>query len=175
MEDGKEPNEDAAKDDKQQEQPKEQPTFTQADLDRIVKERIEREQKKAEKAAEKARKEAEEAALAEQQEFQTLAQKRQERVLELEGQVSELETVKAQAEKYEKALVSFRDAQFENLPDHIKELLEGRDVADQLEWLSKHNEAVNPQQGGARLPFTPKPKEEMTAEQRRRIAYKPRF
>ncbi len=52
-------------------------TFTQADVNRIVKERLEREQGKAEQLAQKAREEAEAKALAEQGKYKELFEKQQ--------------------------------------------------------------------------------------------------
>jgi hypothetical protein len=52
-------------------------TFTQADVDRIVKERLQREQGKAEQLAQKAREEAEAKALAEQGKYKELFEKQQ--------------------------------------------------------------------------------------------------
>lgn len=63
-----------------EQQPAEQPadkTFTQADVDRIIKERLQREQSKAEQLAQKAREEAEAKALAEQGKFKELYEKLQ--------------------------------------------------------------------------------------------------
>lgn len=52
-------------------------TFTQADVERIVKERLQREQGKAEQLAQKAREEAEAKALAEQGKYKELFEKQQ--------------------------------------------------------------------------------------------------
>lgn len=55
--------------------PEEEPKFTQADVDRIVKERLERERRKREEALERERKEAERKRLEEQQQYKELAEK----------------------------------------------------------------------------------------------------
>jgi hypothetical protein len=70
--------------------------FTQADLDRIVKERIDRERKKAEEAAEKQREELERKKLEEQNEFKSLYEKAQQ---DLERFKAESEAVKLESIK----------------------------------------------------------------------------
>jgi hypothetical protein len=116
--------------------------FSQADVDRIVAERLQREQAKATQAAEKAKREAEELAATQQGEFKTLAEQRQQRIAALEQQVAEVETQKARADKYEAALKQHLDAQRKDLPKHILELLDDKDPADQLSWLSKNAEQL---------------------------------
>ena len=153
-------------------------TFTQAELDLIVKQRLEREQKKAEKAAEKARKDAELSALAEQQEWQQLATKRQEAIVELESQVGNVETLTSLNSKYETALMTYRDALMDGVPASVTTLLEGKDVADQLAWLSEHRSEFVEQQGRLPgMPATPKPSDgqTMTVQERRKRAYMPRM
>ena len=53
-----------------------EPTFTQANIDRIVQEQLERERKKSDEKARKAKEEAEAKAQEEQQKFQEVAEKR---------------------------------------------------------------------------------------------------
>jgi hypothetical protein len=71
--------------------------FTQAQLEAAIKERLDRERKKSEEAAAKAATEAEQKRLADQQEWQKLAEARAQ-------ELAALEPVKAQAERYEAAL-----------------------------------------------------------------------
>lgn len=120
--------------------------FTQADLDRVVSERLEREKKQREKAATKAREEAEAKALEDQKEYQSLAEKRQEKIGELEAEVERLSGVVAdvepKAKKYQATLEKELEARMEGVPDYIKGLLEGRDPVDQLTWLTENHEQV---------------------------------
>ena len=162
---------------KPEEGQKEGKTFTQADLDRIVQERLEREQKKAERAAEKARKEAEDAALEKQAEWQQLAQKRQVSITDLEGRVAELEPFQEKATRYEKALANFAQDMMEGVPDHIKALLKGMDVVDQIEWYTANKEALGQKKDVPNLPQTPKPADgqKMTEDERRKKAYRVSF
>lgn len=122
--------------------PDAKPQFTQADVDRIVAERLAREQKKSADAAEKARREAEDKAAAEQGEFKKLADQRQERIAALEAQVAEAQAFKEKAERYEGALKAHLDEMRKGLPASTLELLDGRDVVDQMTWLAKHRDEV---------------------------------
>jgi len=67
--------------------------FSQADMDRVVKERLEREKKKTEETAAKAKADAEAAALAEQGKYKELAEKSQK-----EAEAKQAEKEKAEAE-----------------------------------------------------------------------------
>lgn len=159
--------------------------FNQADVDRIVQERLAREQAKSAKEAEKARKEAEMTSLAEQQKFQELAVKRQERISELEGQLADLETAHEKAKRYAKALETYRDAMLANVPDPVKALLKDKDIADQLEWLSENAATFQPAADqtrqviqAPRFPTTPAPNgagNGLTTEEKRRQAYQPKL
>lgn len=119
-------------------------TFNQADVDKIVKERLEREKAKTEAAAQKARQEAEAQALAEQGKWKELAEAQGKRIADLEQAAIELKAAQAKVTQYEKALTEYRDAQFAGVPDHIKTLLEGRDILDQMAWLTANQEKVKP-------------------------------
>lgn len=151
-------------------------TFTQADVDRIIKERLEREQEKAKKAEEKARKEAELGALAQQQEWQTLAAKRQEALQEMEERLKPFEEMQERMGKYEKALDGFLQAQLAGVPEHVIDLLKGRDPVEQLDWLTANREKFT-QQPTPTMGATPTPTQpgRMTDEQRRKLAFKPRL
>ena len=118
--------------------------FTQADVDRIVKERIEREKAKGEAAAQKARQAAEAQALAEQGKFKELSESQGKRIAELEATAQELQAAQGQLKKYQQALAEYRDAQYAGIPDHIKALLEGRDILDQMAWLTANQEKLKP-------------------------------
>lgn len=141
---------------------KDQKTFTQAELDAIVKERLDREKKKQQ-----------EKALAEQQRFEELAQQRAQKLAELEPQ---LEQTNSQAERYKAALEAHLTAQKDPLAEHILTLLEKMDPVDQLEYISTNREALFPRtngdsKGGGVDP-TPKGKGDgnVTDEERRKKA-----
>jgi hypothetical protein len=70
---------------------KEGRTFTQAELDKIIKERLERESKKQKEAEAKAREEAERETLAKNQEWEKLAKKHEAELLEAQRRLKELE------------------------------------------------------------------------------------
>lgn len=113
-------------------------TFTQAELDAIVKERLERAQRKAAEQAEKARADAEAKTLAEQGEFKALAE---QRAAELEKAQRALESAKhteKELERYQTALKKQLDAARADLPTPIATLLDKLDPAEQLEWLAEN-------------------------------------
>lgn len=119
-------------------------TFSQADVDRIVKERLERESSKAERAAAKAREEAEAKALAEQGKFKELAEQREKRIAELEAQIADLGKAEATAKRYEKALKEALAAQTANIPEHIRALLDKMEVTEQMGWLAANADKLKP-------------------------------
>lgn len=131
-----------AKDSQPQNGGDEAPKFTQAQLDAIVKDRLERERKKTADDAEKARKDAEAIRLKEQGEFQKLAEQRQTRITELEAEVAALAPVTEERDRYKAALETHVTALAKDLPDSIKDLLTGKDPVDQIAWLDKHRESV---------------------------------
>jgi small-conductance mechanosensitive channel len=147
-------------------------TFTQADVENIVKERLERAQKQAEKKAADAAKAAEEKALADNSEFQKLAEKRAAELQELSGKVQTLEQVQEKAKRYEKSLSTFRDQLIAGVSPAILELLKSRDIADQLDWL-----IANPQNGNKTpFPTTPDPKGNgLSKEEIDNRTFRPRF
>lgn len=95
-----------------------------------------------------ARKKAEDDALAEQQKFKELAEKRQ----------TEIDALKPRAEaadKYEAALKKYLDAEREGLPAHIITLLDLMDVAEQLDYITENRETLKPAgSNGASVPPT---------------------
>lgn len=113
-------------------------TFTQAEVNAIL--AREKEAKRA--ADEKARKEAEDRQLAEQAKWQDLADKRKSEITELQEKLAAAITKDDQIKRLTAALEAHRDAQFGSVPDHIRELLAGRDVVEQIEWLAKHGGSV---------------------------------
>jgi vacuolar-type H+-ATPase subunit E/Vma4 len=133
-------------------------TLTEQELkDRIetsLKERLERERRKSETATAKAREEAEAKALADQQEWQKLAEKHAARIAEQETALADRETVTAERDLYREALQRHVQPQLEKLPDHIKNLLARLNPVEQLDYLTANADQL----GGASatIPATPK-------------------
>ena len=96
------------------------PTFTQDQVDLIVKERLDRERAKAEKAAEKAAAEAERKAAEEQGEYKKLYEKLQGQLTEAEQKAAELEAARLRETVARK----------HNLPDALAERLRGETEED---------------------------------------------
>src|SRR5690606_29921422 len=113
---------------------------SQKDLQQYIndtlKDRLAREERKREDAAAKARKEAEEKALEQQQEFKTLADKRAERILDLETQVGTLEQITSERDEMKDALQGYLDKERDGLPEHILSLLNDLPPVKQLAWIS---------------------------------------
>ena len=129
-----------------QQKPAEEAKFTQADIERIIAERLDRERKKAEEKAAKAQAEAEAKALEEQKQYKELAEKHAARI-------AQLEAIEPKAQRHEAALVKLLEAQRKSIPEHVITLLDKLDVADQLEWIAG-NQSKLIQPSGA--PATPK-------------------
>lgn len=150
-------------------------TFTQAEVDQIIAERLKREKEKTAKAADKARQEAEEKRLAEEQKFQALAEKRQSRVQELEVELEQTQSLETQLQAANKALAVYRDQLLEGVPEQIRELLEDKPIPEQLSWLTKYHQESRDgqaQNGRPSLPATPAPKDrQLSQEDRRRRAF----
>lgn len=158
-----------------QPQPTEARVFSQADVDRIVKERLEREQGKATKAAEKARQEAEAKALVEQGDFKALSERQAKRIAELETAAADLAAAQAQLGKYETALKASLAAQLAGVPEHIQALLGRMDVTEQMEWLSANQDKLKPAQPAAAPDISAtkrsaSPQTKMTDDERREFA-----
>ena len=146
-------------------------TFSQADVDRIVKERLEREKAAREKAAQKAREDAEAESLKKNQEWQGLAATQEKRANELAARVTELESVGDQATRYKGALEKYLAAEKKDLPKHVLVLLEKLDPVDQIEYLAANREELG-KGGGAPVgvPASPEPKERTLSDEDRERA-----
>lgn len=113
------------------------------------------------KKHERATAKAADTALADNKEFETLAEQRQVRIEELEplaAQADEsLKAMTARVEAAETALQSYLDAEIEGvgLPDPIRELLSGKTLIQQLEWLVKHKAEFAKSSDGRTLPGSP--------------------
>ena len=155
-------------------------TFTQAELDKIIADRLKRQEAKIRKDLEKKSKEREAEELEASQEWQTLAQKRQAQIQDLENRVAELEPLAERVEKYEAALTGYRDELLKGVPEHIQELLADKDIADQLTWLTSNAAKLKKRPsdaGNNGLEPTPNasPDQHMSADERRKHAYRPRM
>jgi hypothetical protein len=130
-------------------------TFTQAELDRIVNERLERERRRAEEAQERVRREADEARLAEQNEFRTLAEQRAERIVELEAATGQVETL---TQERDEALAVVRElvgAELQQAPDYVRDAIAERSPVAQLQYLNQHRDKwVTTERRG--IPATPR-------------------
>ena len=148
-------------------------TFTEAQVNQIVQDRLAREAKKAEREVAKAAKAAELKSLQDQQKWQEAAQALQGTVEELESKLVDQDALNEKLKRYEKALGSYRDELMADTPDHIKSLLGAMDVAEQLTWLSANSEVLK-RKPGERLPETPnKETPTISADERRKKAFRP--
>jgi hypothetical protein len=118
-----------------QDKPDDKPTagddkrFTQAELDAVVKDRLERQKRASEAAQEKTRKEAEEKALKEQGEFKTLAESRQ-------AEIEALKPKAEYAEQLEAVVTKLLAEQRKDVPKHIVALLDKLSITDQLDYIT---------------------------------------
>lgn len=145
-------------------------------INETLKKRLEREERKREEAEAKARKEAEEKALEQQQEFKQLADKRAERILDLEAQVGTLEQITSERDELQTALQGYLDKERDGLPEHILSLLNDLSPVKQLAWISANRASLGKQNGRGIEP-TPKGQSDprIPDEERRRVAWKPRL
>jgi hypothetical protein len=125
--------------DKQAEQPK---LFTQAEIDKIIADRLTREEKKRAEATDKARRDAEEKALADNAKWQELAEKRAKEIDGATQALAEMETLRQQHEAATTALGRYLDTERKGLPDHIIGLLDKLGPVEQLEWLASNKDKL---------------------------------
>lgn len=134
-------------------------TFSQEDVDRIVKERLEREKLARERATARAKEEAEAEALKKNQEWQALADVNAKKADELAARVAQLEPVGEQVERYRSALERSLAAEKKDLPKHVLVLLEKLDPVEQIDYLAANRDALGRTTGAAGVPASPEPKE----------------
>ena len=127
----------------------------QAKVEALLKERLEREAKKADAKAQKAREEAQAEAAAKNGEWQQLAEQRAAKIAELESQAAALDATTTKAQRYEQALSKQVEVLRKDVPKHLLPLLEKLDVVEQLEWLAANRDAVAPKQPNG-VPATPR-------------------
>lgn len=157
-----------------------EPSFTQADLERIIADRLARQEKKLKREFEQTQEQARTQELEDTAQWQELAQKRQGQIVELQQRVDTLEKVAETAAKNEKSLLAYVDKLKNGVPDSILGLLDGKDAADQLEWLTANAEGFTRSEDkgdgegeGGELTPTPPPSgdSKMTETERRRMSY----
>jgi hypothetical protein len=136
--------------------------YTEAELKDEVERRLKSQKSAIEAAQAKERKQQEDAALAQQGEYQKLAEERQQRIGELERQIAESETVTSQRDRYKGTLAKFLAKEREGLPAHILKLLDRMDEADQLDYIAENADDLKPaaaegsNANGAHVPPSPK-------------------
>ena len=97
--------------------------------------------RKAKKEAELAAQAAEEARLAQEKEWQQLAEKRQARI-------QELEPLSEDVDRYKGAVTSLLEQRRAGLPDHIITLLDKLDPVEQLQWIAENADKLGRQAPG---------------------------
>lgn len=126
-------------------------------LERILKERLARKERKLVEDREKVEREAREKALQEQGEYKTVAEQRQQTIVEKDAAISERDERIVKLEADIAAMKPHREANekrvaelMENVPESVKELLADRDPLKQLEWLDKNPELAGLAQASGR-------------------------
>ncbi len=145
-------------------------TFTQAELEAVIEQRLTRERNKAKADADKAKADAEQRALVEQGEWKTLAEQRAQRVAELEPLSAQVEQHKSDAKRYRDAIAKYADAAKANVPESVRALLDKLDPIDQLDWITTNAASLTPDKTDKAQPIgtpqnkqTPKPNTGATA------------
>jgi hypothetical protein len=151
-------------------QPESGKTFTQADIDRIVKDRLEREKSAREKATAKAKEEAEAEALKKNQEWQALAEKNETRANELLAKLGELEPLGDQVTRYKGALEKYLATEKKDLPKHVLVLLEKLDPIEQIEYLAANREDLGKAGRVEGVPPSPDPKQRTLSDDEKEAA-----
>lgn len=133
-------------------------TFSQADVDRIVAERLKRESEKADKKRQQEEADAEAKRLESEKKYQELAEQRADRIAALEKENARIPELEAQIEASNKALTAQLETLREGVPPHILELISERDLPSQLDWLAKHRGEYVTTDAGRKghVPATPK-------------------
>jgi hypothetical protein len=129
-------------------------TFTQADIDRIIKERLEQEKRTSDEKARKAAEKAAADAIKETGDFKTLSEKQAEKMLELETKLAQTDTLTQERDTYKQALEEHVKKRREGVPADILEILDVLDPLKQLAWLDKNANKHTTQVGG--VPATPR-------------------
>ncbi len=110
----------------------------QAEVDRVVANRLARAKKESDADAEKLRKKAEEDALTKNKEFETLANTRLQEIDAKEKELVELRGVKEQSDKYAEAISKIVKTQIEKLPKPVQVLLAKMSPLEQMDYLAQY-------------------------------------
>jgi fused signal recognition particle receptor len=124
----------------------------QRELERIIAERLERERRKMERERAEVERRAREAALAEQQDYQRLAEERAQRIAELEAEVARLRELEGTLEQYRALIKQQNEALLRQAPRVIREALARLDPLEQARFLAEHADELRPR---AAVPPTP--------------------
>lgn len=114
--------------------------FSQADVDRLITERLERERRRSEQERERAEAAAEERRLAEQQEFQRLAEQRGERIVELETRVQQIESLTQERDDALSVVRTLVEQELSAAPDYVRDAIADRNPVAQLQYLNQHRD-----------------------------------
>jgi hypothetical protein len=137
-------------------------------VEAMLKERLDRANKKADEQARKAKEQAEQEAAAKNGEWQKLAEQRGTKLGELETAnatlTSQVETLTSQASRLDKALRTQLDGLRKDVPKPVMALLDKLDPVEQLAWLAANRDQVGPGKQG--VPGTPKPAGNLDAADR---------
>lgn len=143
--DGKKADEpDAGKTPEKETKPDPDKQFSQADVDRILSERLEREREKSKRDTEEAKRKATEAALEQNKEFEKLATERKAALEAVSAKAAELEpkveALTKRAEAAEAAVAEFVKAEVEalKLSEALQDAIKDKAPVDRLRWLTKH-------------------------------------
>lgn len=121
-------------------------TFTaeqQTEVDRLLKERLDRAKKTSEAEAEKVRRKAEEDALTKNKEFETLANSRQQEIEAKDKELEALKGVAEQNEKYAEAISKIVKTQLEKLPKPVQVLMAKMTPLEQMGYLTEYAKDLN--------------------------------
>mgnify|MGYP003420625935 CR=1 FL=1 len=149
----------------QAEQKDDEKKFSQADLDRYVKERLDRDREKRAAEQKKADEAAEEKRLAEQSEFKRLAETRAEKIVDLEAQVSGFAAIQTERDEAMAVIQKIVDSELESAPDYVKDAISERSAIKQLEYLTAHRDKWTGEKRG--IHPLPRPKAQNTSDEER--------
>lgn len=139
--------------------------FSQADLDRYVTERLNRDRERRAAEQKKADEAAEEKRLQEQAEFQKLAETRAEKIVELEAKVSGFEPIQTERDEAMAVIQKIVDAELEHAPDYVKDAISERSAIKQLEYLTEHRDKWTGEKRG--ISPLPRPKNQNMSDEER--------
>ncbi len=114
--------------------------FTQADIDRVVKERLERADEKARRERDRADQQAETARLEAQGELTQVNENLKAQIAELESKVATLDSLTAERDAAYAVVAGLVEADLKAAPDYVQELIAERPVTEQLDYLNKHRD-----------------------------------